>query len=60
MDKELTANDFKNTCRACKDCTFQNQTHWFKGKCEVYTLCKPNAIINNEDCEFYVPKKQNK
>lgn len=59
MDKDLSTNDFKNTCNKCKDCAFQNQSHWFKGKCKVFTLCKPNYVINNEDCEFYVKKNNN-
>lgn len=53
MDKELSTNDFKNTCRVCKDCAFQNQSHWFKAKCKVFTFCKPDYVFNNEDCEFY-------
>lgn len=57
MDDELTTNDFLNTCKMCKDCAFQNQSHYFKAKCKIYVYSKPETVRLNGDCEFYVKKK---
>lgn len=57
MDTDMSRNDFTKTCRACKNCAFQNQSHWFKAKCKIYIFCKPRQIFENGDCEFFV--KQN-
>lgn len=56
MDDELTANDFRNTCNMCKDCAFQNRSHYFKGKCKIYIHSKPESVRLNGNCEFYVQK----
>lgn len=57
MDDKLSTNDFKNTCLKCKDCAFQNQSHYFKVRCKIYIHHKPETVLLNGDCEFYVKSK---
>ena len=54
MDKDMGTNDFTKCYKYCKDCVFQNQDKWYKGRCKVFTLTKPEYVRNNEECEFYV------